>query len=243
MGSIPITRSTSSAYAEYLKTPATFLRQALVAAALGICGTVGAQTYDDFSGDGIDAAKWTRSGDSAHFTQSGGRLHFPCRNGASESLVATRTFPAGFFRLEFSDFDSTNHSPAGQGLGSYVLIALEAGDEHVRMLRGNVAPTGYFEGNHIKNGRPVLWYDRYDVDHGQLGLYFDGSRVSFFYNTGVDPAKGWRQVGPSVAPEWKSMPRMYIRGHSGGSGCTRFSVAKVEFTPAPLPTALLQALQ
>ncbi len=243
MGSLPITRSTSSASAVYLRSLATFLRHALVTVALGVCGAVEAQTYDDFSAVGIDAAKWRRSGDAAHFTQSNGRLDFPCKNGASESLVATRTFPAGFFRLEFHDFNSTNYSPAGQGLGSYVLIALEAGDEHVRMLRGNVDPTGYFEANHIKNGKLILWYHRYDVDHGQLGLYFDGSRVRFFYNTGLDPAKGWQRVGPSVAPDWKSLPKLYIRGHSGGSGCTRFSVAKVEFTPAPLPASLVQELQ
>ncbi len=203
----------------------------LVATALGLCAVARAEIYDDFGANGIDTGKWVRSsdpafssrrdprlfsGDEAVFSQSNGRLHFPCKYGASESLVSTRSFPPGFVRLEFHDYTSTNYAPSGRGLGSYVSIMLGAGDEYVRTLRGNVASTGYFEANHITGGRLVL---------------------------GLDPSDGWQRVGPSVTPQWASSPNLYVRGNAGGSGCTSFSVDNVEFTPAPLPASLLKALR
>jgi hypothetical protein len=222
---------------------AMLLLYAFAATAPGLGAVARAEVYDDFDADAIDSGKWTHSSGPTFFSQSNGRLHFPCTYGASDSLVSTRSFPPGFFRLEFHDYTSTNHSPSGRGLGSFVAIVLGAGDEYVRTLRGNVARMGYFEANHIRGGGLLLLYQNAGAASGQLALHFDGSTVRYFFNVGLDPVEGWRQVGPSVTPKWTLAPRLSIRGHAGGSGCTSFSVDNVEFTPAPLPEPLSRALR
>jgi len=215
-----------------------------------ICRAAWAEIYDDFSGKEIDVARWTiRSspggtpgGSPGLFSQSKGRLHFSCNKDAGESLVSTRSFTAGFFRIEFHDFYSSNDAPSGRGMGSFAALGLGPRDTYVRTLRGRVSTGGYFEANYFSNKRLQLWYDPTEVTVGQLGLYYDGTAVSFFYNQGLDPEKGWQRVGPKVTPGWASPPTLFISGYPGPSGRTSFAVDNVEIVPLPLPASPLKLL-
>jgi hypothetical protein len=218
------------------------LRCALAACLLAGYGTAPAAVYDDFKGDGIDPQKWGRQEGVDLFSQSNGGLQFPCKERATDKLDSTARFAPGFFRLEFRDYASTNVSPAARGLGSYLAIGLAAGDERVRTIRGDVGRGGIFEANYFRAQAYQLWYVDAGADAGQLGLYFDGSAVSFYFKAGVDPGNGWRKIGPTVWPAWPVLPRLYLAGSSGGSGCTRFSIVSVEHIPAPLPASFLKQL-
>lgn len=178
----------------FVRSPAKVLiclLSTFVAVSLLFCSTAGAIVYDDFSSDGIDTSKWTISGTPGLFSQSNGRLHFSCKTDAHASLVSTMSFAAGFFRIEFYDFYSTNDAPPGRGMGSYVALGLGPTDNYVRMLRGRVSSGGYFEANHFANNTLQLWHLPTAVAFGQLGLYYDGTTISFFYNDGLNPEKGW----------------------------------------------------
>jgi hypothetical protein len=218
-----------------------------VALSVLVCSTAWAEIYDDFNSKDIDTTKWTiRSSPGVApglFSQSKGRLYFSCNKDVGESLVSTRSFAAGFFRIEFHDFYSTNDAPSGRGMGSFVALGLGPRDTYVKMLRGRVGTGGYFEANYFANKKLQLWYDPTEVTFGQLGLYYDGSSVSFFYNTGLDPENGWQRVGPKVTPGWISPPTLFISGYPGSSGRTSFSVDNIEYLPSPLPSSLLKILQ
>jgi hypothetical protein len=219
------------------------LLPALVALSLWFCGTAGADVYDDFSSDGIDSGKWTLSGTPGLFSQSKGRLHFSCKTDAGATLVSTRLFTAGFFRMEFYDFYSTNDAPPRRSKGSFAALGLGPRNNYVRMLRGRVSTGGYFEANYFENNVFQLSYLSTAVKFGQLGLYYDGTKVSCFYNNGLDPDKGWQRVGPRVTPGWNSPPELFISGYPGESGRTTFSASNVEHMPAPLPPSLLKRLE
>jgi len=222
------------------------MRAVIVALSVLIWSTAWAEIYDDFSGKEIDAAKWairsSQGGSPGLFIQSKGRLYFSCNKDAGESLVSTRSFSAGFFRIEFHDFYSTNDAPSGRGMGSFAALGLGPRDTYARMLRGRVSTGGYFEANYFSNKKLELWHDRTEVTFGQLGLYYDGSTVSYFCNTGLDPERGWQRVGPRVTPRWSSPPTLFISGYPGPSGRTSFAVDNIEYLPSPLPSSLLQAL-
>jgi hypothetical protein len=206
-----------------------------------------AEVYDDFSGESIDTTRWmirsTPGVAPGLFTQSKGRLHFFCNKDVGESLVSTTSFTAGFFRIEFYEFYSTNDAPPGRGMGSYIALGLGPRDNYVRMLRGRVSTGGYFEANYFANNRLQLWYEPTAVASGQLALYYDGSTVSVFYNIGLDPDRGWQRVGPRVTPGWNSSPTLFISGYPGASGRTSFSADNVEYLPLPLPPSLLRRLE
>lgn len=224
----------------------------LVVISLLFCTAAEAYIYDDFNSFGIDTGKWTISDPLHLFSQPGdGQLYFNSDNTAgvspapSGSLRSTTSFAAGFFSLDFSHFFSSNISPGNQGLGSFAALGLGTKTNYVRMLRGRIvsAAGGYFEANYFDGTLLHVWYVLTDVTSGQLGLYYDGSTVSFFYNNGSD---GWQRLdttGPdtngrtvTVTPGWSSPQPLFISGTPGGSGVTSFQVDKVEYTPGPNPS-------
>jgi len=145
---------------------------------LFFCNVAGAEVYDDFNSGSIEAAKWmirnVLRDAPGLFTQAGGRLLFSCDRDTGESLVSTRSFTAGFFRIAFHDFRSTNNSPPAQGKGSFAAIGLGPRSNYVRMLRGRVSTGGYFEANHFTNGN----------NENPLRLYFDRLKshpICFFF--------------------------------------------------------------
>ncbi len=194
-------------------------------------------TYDDFFGASIDAMKWTVDDPSGLFSFRDGRLQFSSKSGVA-SLRSTATFGAGFYSVHFRDFHSTNISKSGAGQGSFFALGLGPRENCVRILRGRVIRGGYFEANLIMNKELRLWYDpavESDTD-GQLGLYYDGSTITFYYNRGSDPNKGWRTVGPKVPAPWSSAPTLFLSGNPGGSGATTFTIKRVEIRTFPPPT-------
>jgi hypothetical protein len=205
------------------------------------CSAADAYTYDDFNKPLIDSSKWVVNDPSRLFSQQNGYLHFHSTAGVA-SLRSTSTFTAGFFTMEFHDFYSTNNSRSGQGQGSFVALGLGPKENCVRILRGRVSSGGYFEANLIVNNILRLWYvpaAESDTD-GQLGLYFDGSKIRFYYNKGLDSDSGWQKVGPTVTAPWSSGPTLFISGNPGGSGTTTFSINGIEHRPVPpLPSLLL----
>jgi hypothetical protein len=223
------------------------LLSVLIPISMLFCNITRAEVYDDFNGESIDTTRWmirsTPGVTPGLFSQSKGRLHFSCNKDLGESLVSTTSFTAGFFRIEFYKFYSTNDAPPGRGMGSYIALGLGPRDNYVRMLRGGVSTGGYFEANYFANNRLQLWYEPTAVDSGQLALYYDGSTVSFFYNIGLNPDRGWQRVGPRVTPGWNSSPTLFISGYPGASGRTTFAVDNVEYVPLPLPPSLLRRLE
>ena len=223
------------------------LLSVFVAVSVLFCSVTRAEVYDDFTGENIDTTKWViRSAPGSTpglFSQSKGRLHFVCDRDVGESLVSTTLFKAGFFRMEFHEFHSTNDAPSGRGMGSFVALGLGPRDNYVRTLRGRVSTGGYVEANYFAHNRLQLWYDPTAITFGQLALYYDGSTITFFYNAGLDPDQGWQRVGPRVTPGWNSSPNLFISGYPGARGRTTFSVDNVEYLPVPLPPSLLKRLE
>jgi hypothetical protein len=231
------------------------LLSVFVAVFVLFCNITRGEVYDDFSSENIDTTKWTihswsgaysssTSGNTPGlFIQSKGRLHFFCKKDVGESLISTTSFEPGFFRIEFYEFYSTNDAPPGRRMGSFLALGLGSTDNYVRMLRGRVSTKGYFEANYFANNTFQLWYVPTAVAFGQLGLYYDGSMVSFFYNIGLNPDKGWQRVGPRVTPGWSSSPPFFISGYPGASGRTTFAVDNVEYLPVPLPPSFLRRLE
>jgi hypothetical protein len=230
-----------------------YLLSTFVAVPLFFCPNVGAYIYDDFSSAGIDTSKWTISDPKGLFDQPGdGQLYFNSTGGtppAGGSLMSTAFFTPGFFTMDFNHFFSSNTSPANQGLGSFAALGLGTkSTTYVRMLRGRVISENwdYFEANYFDGTVLHVWYVKTNVTSGQLGLYYDGSLVSFFYNNGLD---GWQRLdtsGPdtndetvTVIPAWSSPPPLFISGTPGGSGVTSFAADTVEYTPVPEPTTML----
>jgi hypothetical protein len=220
-----------------------------VVVALSLCNAAEAYIYDDFSSPGIDTGRWTISDPLHLFFQPGdSQLYFNSDNTSevspapSGSLVSTTSFKPGFFSMDFNQFVSSNVSPGGQGLGSFAALGLGTkSTKYVRMLRGRVVSGqwGYFEANYFDGALLHVWYVFADASSGRLGLHYDGSAVSFYYNNGVN---GWHRLdtsGPdtqghivAVTPGWSSPPPLFVSGTPGGSGVTSFAVDKVEYTLA-----------
>jgi hypothetical protein len=229
-----------------------------VAASLLFCTAAGATLYDDFNGDGIDGSKWETFAAPGIFSQSGGQLHFNATNAAG-SVVSTSTFGAGFFSMEFYGFSSTNHEAPGSHNGAFAALGLGSPDNFVRIIRDqngvwNPQTQSYdyvevFEVNYIENGQIQVHYVYTGVTQGQLGLYYDGTKVTFYYNETLDPNTGWQNTGWRTpgqqgewigewTPNWTSDPTLFIRGYDL-AGTTSFSVDNVNHTPVPEPSALL----
>jgi hypothetical protein len=209
----------------------------LVVGPVILCNALDVSTYDDFIKPMIDTGKWIVNDPSGLFSQRDGRLHFSSKSGAAD-LRSTATFGPGFYSVHFGNFESTNISKSGAGQGSFLALGLGPRENCVRILRGRVIRGGYFEANLIVNKELRLWYDpaaESDTD-GQLGLYYDGSTITFYYNRGSDPDKGWQTVGPKVPAPWSSTPTLFLSGNPGGSGTTTFTIKRVEHRVSPPPT-------
>lgn len=229
-----------------------YLLSVFVAVPLLLCTTAEADIYDDFSGNGINSTNWTTSGTPGLFSQHDGKLYFGPTTG-NEKIVSKDTFEPGFFSMEFYDFSSTNLEPPGSHNGAFAALGLGPENNFVRIIRdqngvGNT-PVGVFEVNYIENGQIQVHYVNTGVTQGQLGLYYDGTQVTFYYNSTLDPDSGWQNAGWKTpgqqgewvgewTPNWASDPRLYVQGYDL-AGTTSFSVDNVEYTPVPEPATML----
>jgi hypothetical protein len=232
-----------------LESNLIWLLSVFVAVSLSFCTAAEAYIYDDFGSPGINTGKWTISDPLHLFSQPGdGQLYFNSDNTAevspapSGTLVSTASFTAGFFSMDFNHFLSSNVSPGGQCLGSFAALGLGTKTtKYVRMLRGRVVSEqwGYFEANYFDGTILHVWYVFADVTSGRLGLHYDGSTVTVFFNNGMG---GWQKLdtsGPdtngniiAVTPGWHLPPALFVSGTPGGTGVTSFATDKVEYTPA-----------
>ncbi len=212
------------------------------------CSISEATIYDDFNAGNIDGAKWTTAGTPGLFSQSGGRLHFAGTE-AYEMLVSTRTFGPSFFSMEFYDFSSTNLEPPGSHNGAFAALRLGPSNNFVRIIRDQNGvgdtPVGVFEVNYIENGEIQVHYVNTGVTQGKLGLSYDGTKVTFYYDDGTGwHHTGWKTPGQQGewigewTPNWSSDPRLFVWGYDL-AGTTSFSVDNVEYTPIPEPSTIL----
>jgi hypothetical protein len=207
-----------------------------------------AYIYDDFENGVIDSAKWTIASGGTLFAEHDGRLYFDATKDAGK-LVSASTFGPGFFRMEFYDFNSTNLMAPGTHEGAFAALGLAVGDNFVRIIRcqNGDASTGtkygVFEVNYMIGSDIQVHFVNTNVTQGQLGMYYDGSTVTFFYNTTLDPYSGWQSTGWSGGwsgvwnPGWTTDPKVFIRGYDM-SYRTRFSLDNVEYRPVPIPAAV-----
>jgi hypothetical protein len=232
----------------------------LILAVWAFCADAGTYTYDDFNGPAIDLTKWTVTGTPGLFTESGGRLHFDGTMDGS-SLVSKSPFGAGFFSVEFYDFASTNLEPPGSHRGSFAALGLGDPSNFVRIIRdqnGAWNPAtgkfdlvgGVFEVNYMEGGNLQVHYIETGVAQGQLGMFYDGTTVTFYYNPTLDPDSGWQSTGWKTAghpgenwsgqwtPGWTSNPTLFLRGYDIAA-TTSFSLDNVKYTAVPEPPVLL----
>lgn len=212
----------------------------------------GSFTIDDFSGAAFDPAKWTVTTDKAGtevFSLSGGRLSFSVTAGGG-TLQATKCFGAGFYSMQFFNFSSTNDEEPGSHRGAFVGLCLGPKDNFVRVIRcqngnkrvrkGESPYIGVFEANYIDNakGGIQVHYLRTEVSAGRLGLYFDGSKVSFYFNSDPYSDKGWQTMKDSGRkalqwdPHWTEPPKLFIRCWDP-SGRTKAQLGNIEYRAAP----------
>jgi hypothetical protein len=128
-------------------------------------------------------------------------------------------------------------------------LGLGPKDNFVRIIRcqngqrrrSQISYVGVFEANYIDNmnGGIRVFYERTEVSAGRLGLYYDGSKVTFYFNPDPNAERGWRRIkkgsGGDVLewnPRWTEPPSLFIRGFDP-SGTTRFKVDNVEYRPDP----------
>ena len=220
-----------------------------VCMSLLFCVRAEALIYDDFSGVVIDTSKWTLDKDpNGLFSQPGdGRLHFgPITTDditGNAKIISIDTFGPGFFSMEFYEFSSTNLQLPGSHQGSFAALGLTDGTNFVRVIRdqngvGNT-PIGVFEVNYNIGPDIQVHYILTNVTEGQLGLYFDGTKVTFYYKTETAwHHTGWSDGLSEWSPNWTSDPWLYIQGNDL-FGRTRFSVDNVEYTPVPEPSTML----
>jgi hypothetical protein len=221
----------------------------LVCLSLIFCMRAEALIYDDFSGVGIDTSKWSlsRDPDNLFFQPGDGRLHFgpiSTENYTGNArIVSVDTFGPGFFSMEFYDFTSTNLQIPGSHQGAFAALGLTDGNNFVRVIRDQngvgSTPVGVFEVNYNIGSEIQVHYLTTNVTEGQLGLYYDGTKVTFYYRTnGGWQHTGWSEGFSEWSPNWTSAPWLYIQGYDL-FGRTSFSVDNVEYTAAPEPPILI----
>jgi hypothetical protein len=218
----------------------------------GESGSVAPHIIDDFSGNAVDRAKWNIASEkspSGLFSQSENRLKFSVTAGGG-TLQSTQSFGPGFYTMQFFNYSSTNTEEPGSHKGAFAGLGLGPKDNFVRIIRcqnghrtarKNETPyIGVFEANFIDNARGGIqvFYARTQVTSGRLGLYYDGSQVTFYFNPDPYSDKGWqtmKQSGGNILrwdPHWTEPPSLFIRGFDP-SGITSFQAGNVEYKPTP----------
>lgn len=198
-----------------------------LAVPLPSCGKAAVTVVDDFSGDTLDMNRWSLSDSAGFFSLSGGHLRFDGTSNAAARLYSRAPFPPGLFILDFEDYQSTNHSQGGQYAGSYGALGLGFRDNYVRVMRGDVRNSPYFEANHVQEGKYSVWYVVNPARRGRLAIYYDGVSAMMFANDEPENDEAWRQIGPALAPGWSAEPSLMILGYPGATGVTRFVIRRV----------------
>jgi hypothetical protein len=99
-----------------------------------------AYVYDDFASQGINASLWVEGGPNLGlFSETGNSyLYFNDSNGGKDDRLKSYSPVSGafFVSMQYSNFQSSNNKPAGQGQSSSVQLMLGDGTNSVRMIEG-----------------------------------------------------------------------------------------------------------
>lgn len=218
-----------------------------------------AHVLDAFEGTAIDTTRWTVVNSQpgpGPFTVSDGRLHF-AYNAGGGGIWSTETATPGFYSARFFDFTSSNCETPGSHKGAFGGLGLGPKENFVQVMRdqngtlasdGSCRRTSVFEVLYVDpsvggDGIRSIWSGTPPtVTSGRLGLFFDGTFVTFYFSPDPYSDTSWQTMkvpGGGVlqwAPGWTAAPAVFVRGWDP-AGTTSFSVDDVAYTPDP-PTAL-----
>jgi hypothetical protein len=216
----------------------------LLVAMVLFSGPAQAYVYDDFTSSGIGSSLWVNNGpNSGVFSQPGdGYLHFDDSSGGQAYRLTSYTSVSGafFVSMQYSDFQTNNTNPSGQGLSSALRLRLESGTNNVGVEEGKNISGLFFDGQANRDGTrtSLKSVSAGTANSGWLGIYYNGilgagGVVDLWYDSGA----GWTMID-SWAPNFSAAPYFSISGLDQNGLSLSFRVNQVQVVPLP-PSVLL----
>lgn len=207
-----------------------------------------AYVYDNFDGSGINTSLWSDRGlMNGLFTQpDDGYLHYYDATGGIGYYqilrsAARQTTPF-FVSMQYIDFHATNYA-TGPFEGSGPILWIGNSTNSVRLYEYIVAgdSQGFRAIKRIDHGGGVIEKAPLGdiipttAANASLGIYYDGTYVSFWYDEG----SGWREI-PLYAPYAPGFtdPYFFIQGYNEYGTYLSFKVDQVQLNPVPLPAGV-----
>jgi hypothetical protein len=203
-----------------------------------------AYVYDDFTSPGIDTSLWVDRGPNyGLFSQPGdGYLYFNDSLGHQTDRLRSYNQVSGafFVSMQYSNFQSINNQPAGQGLSSYAALTLGYENNVVYMMEGKNISGLFFQPVSFIGGTrtPLNYVYPGNINSGWLGIGYNGivgsgGEVTFWYDSGA----GWTQLD-GCSPNFSQAPYFSIMGSDPYGLSLSFRVDQVQVVPLP-PSVLL----
>lgn len=203
-----------------------------------------AYVYDDFTSPGINTSLWVDRGpNTGLFSEPGDSyLYFNDSSGGQYDRLRSYSPVSGafFVSMQYSDFQSINTHPAGQGLSSYMALVLGDGNNVMYMMEGKNISGLFLQAVSVIGGTriPLTYYDSNNINSGWLGIGYNGilgsgGEVTFWYGTGAL----WFQID-ACSPNFSQAPYFSIAGSDTYGSSLSFQVDQVQVVPLP-PSVLL----
>jgi hypothetical protein len=195
------------------------------------------QVYDSFPGPDLNTMLWNVNNQSNATFSAGGGLNVSL--GASGNWYMRAISGSGnsgnwfALRVPFRDFVG---SGTGDGAGMDVQFSGLSSGVNSDVFVGRY----YISGQHVivsamGSGDPYVLSPMYSVpyqgDQGQLGLLYDGTTVSAYYNPTLS-AVGWILM-ESYIPGWSGSIRIGVEASADAGGHTSFTLDSVQTVPIP----------
>ena len=209
-------------------------------------GSAQAYVYDHFASPGINTSLWVDRGpNTGLFSQPGDSyLYFNDATGGQNDKLRSNYQVRGAFTvlMKFSNFQTINTQPSGQGKSSCVELALVDGTNAAYMIEGKNSSGQFFQAGFSQSGNttPLKYVYCGNINSGWLGIRYNGvlgsgGKVDFLYNIGA----GW-EVIDSCAPNFSQAPWFSIEGYNVYGESLSFQVDQVQvITPNPAPISIL----